>query len=184
MGSRTLLETRHSKPDVSRLCRSVGFLPSPVRAVLPPEGPLLFGSKLHRPDEPRQPPAAPSALPQGGDPGAAAGHAPLHRSGPVSGAALRPAAVWVPASDLVSALRSPVDGRLFLAYPRDSDALPQAFDKLQLFEDGGSDLVSVISGEPSLPLFYFLIQHFLDLLIQQTGLNWTMFSLSCLKLVV
>ncbi len=40
--------------------------------------------------------------------------------------------------------RSPVDGRLFLAYPHDSGALSQSFDKLQLFDDGGSDLVSVI----------------------------------------
>ncbi|XP_024128491.1 TBC1 domain family member 17 [Oryzias melastigma] len=44
--------------------------------------------------------------------------------------------------------QSPVDGRLFLAYPRDSDALPQAFDKLQLFEDGGSDLVSRFIQDP------------------------------------
>lgn len=41
--------------------------------------------------------------------------------------------------------RSPVDGRLFLAYPHDSGALSQSFDKLQLFDDGGSDLVSVNS---------------------------------------
>lgn len=40
--------------------------------------------------------------------------------------------------------RSPVDGRLFLAYPHDSGALSQSFDKLQLLDDGGSDLVSVI----------------------------------------
>lgn len=39
--------------------------------------------------------------------------------------------------------RSPVDGRLFLAYPHDSGALSQSFDKLQLLDDGGSDLVSV-----------------------------------------
>lgn len=39
--------------------------------------------------------------------------------------------------------RSPLDGRLFLAYPHDSGALSQSVDKLQLFDDGGSDLVSV-----------------------------------------
>uniref|UniRef100_A0A8C8DK03 TBC1 domain family member 15 n=1 Tax=Oryzias sinensis TaxID=183150 RepID=A0A8C8DK03_9TELE len=44
--------------------------------------------------------------------------------------------------------QSPVDGRLFLAYPRDSDALPQGFDKLQLFDDGGSDLVSRFIQDP------------------------------------
>ncbi|KPP58337.1 hypothetical protein Z043_123844 [Scleropages formosus] len=38
---------------------------------------------------------------------------------------------------------SPVDGRLFLAYPHDSGALSQSFDELQLFDDGSSDLVSV-----------------------------------------
>uniref|UniRef100_A0A665TFU5 TBC1 domain family member 15 n=1 Tax=Echeneis naucrates TaxID=173247 RepID=A0A665TFU5_ECHNA len=36
--------------------------------------------------------------------------------------------------------QSPVDGRLFLAYPHDSGALSQSFDKLQLLDDGGSDL--------------------------------------------
>lgn len=41
-------------------------------------------------------------------------------------------------------IRSPVDGRLFLAYPHDPGALSQSFDKLQLLDDGGSDLVSVI----------------------------------------
>ncbi len=45
---------------------------------------------------------------------------------------------------LVVITRSPVDGRLFLAYPHDSGALSQSFDKLQLLDDGGSDLVSVI----------------------------------------
>lgn len=44
----------------------------------------------------------------------------------------------------VSVSRSPMDGRLFLAYPHDSGALSQSFDKLQLMDDGGSDLVSVI----------------------------------------
>lgn len=44
----------------------------------------------------------------------------------------------------VVVIRSPVDGRLFLAYPHDSGALSQSFDKLQLLDDGGSDLVSVI----------------------------------------
>ncbi|XP_028311166.1 TBC1 domain family member 17 isoform X1 [Gouania willdenowi] len=38
--------------------------------------------------------------------------------------------------------QSPVDGRLYLAYPHDSGALSQSFDKLQLFDDGGADLVS------------------------------------------
>uniref|UniRef100_A0AAQ5ZEF3 TBC1 domain family member 15 n=1 Tax=Amphiprion ocellaris TaxID=80972 RepID=A0AAQ5ZEF3_AMPOC len=36
--------------------------------------------------------------------------------------------------------QSPVDGRLFLAYPLDSGALSQSFDKLHLLDDGGSDL--------------------------------------------
>uniref|UniRef100_A0A8C9YG75 TBC1 domain family member 15 n=1 Tax=Sander lucioperca TaxID=283035 RepID=A0A8C9YG75_SANLU len=36
--------------------------------------------------------------------------------------------------------QSPVEGRLFLAYPHDSGALSQSFDKLHLFDDGGSDL--------------------------------------------
>lgn len=40
-------------------------------------------------------------------------------------------------------IRSPVDGRLFLAYPQDPNALSQSFDKLHLFDDGGADLVSV-----------------------------------------
>lgn len=44
---------------------------------------------------------------------------------------------------MVSPTRSPMDGRLFLAYPHDSGALSQSFDKLQLSDDGGSDLVSV-----------------------------------------
>lgn len=48
-------------------------------------------------------------------------------------------------SPTVSVARSPMDGRLFLAYPHDSGALSQSFDKLQLMDDGGSDLVSVIS---------------------------------------
>lgn len=45
---------------------------------------------------------------------------------------------------VVIIVRSPVDGRLFLAYPHDSGALSQSFDKLQLLDDGGSDLVSVL----------------------------------------
>lgn len=44
---------------------------------------------------------------------------------------------------MLSPPRSPMDGRLFLAYPHDSGALSQSFDKLQLSDDGGSDLVSV-----------------------------------------
>ncbi|CAF95137.1 unnamed protein product, partial [Tetraodon nigroviridis] len=44
--------------------------------------------------------------------------------------------------------QSPVDGRLFLAYPHHSGALSQSFDKLQLLEDGGSDLVSVRFSVP------------------------------------
>lgn len=36
-----------------------------------------------------------------------------------------------------------MDGRLFLAYPHDSGALSQSCDRLQLIDDGGSDLVSV-----------------------------------------
>lgn len=41
-------------------------------------------------------------------------------------------------------IRSPVDGRLFLAYPHDPGALSQSFDKFQLLDDGGADLVSVM----------------------------------------
>lgn len=43
---------------------------------------------------------------------------------------------------------SPVDGRLFLAYPHDSGALSQSFDELQLFDDGGADLVSRFIQDP------------------------------------
>ncbi|KAF7645181.1 hypothetical protein LDENG_00208820 [Lucifuga dentata] len=43
---------------------------------------------------------------------------------------------------------SPVDGRLFLAYPHDSGALSQSFDELQLLDDGGSDLVSRFIQDP------------------------------------
>lgn len=43
--------------------------------------------------------------------------------------------------------QSPVDGRLFLAYPHDPGNLSQSFDKLQLFDDG-SDLVSRFIQDP------------------------------------
>ncbi|XP_069565146.1 TBC1 domain family member 17 [Brachyistius frenatus] len=43
--------------------------------------------------------------------------------------------------------QSPVDGRLFLAYPHDSGALSQSFDKLHLLDDG-SDLVSRFIQDP------------------------------------
>ncbi|XP_067087930.1 TBC1 domain family member 17 [Osmerus mordax] len=43
---------------------------------------------------------------------------------------------------------SPVDGRLYLAYPHDSGALSQSFDELQLFDDGGADLVSRFIQDP------------------------------------
>lgn len=43
----------------------------------------------------------------------------------------------------VLVIRSPLDGRLFLAYPQDSGTLPQSFDRLQFLDDGGNDLVSV-----------------------------------------
>ncbi|XP_061761599.1 TBC1 domain family member 17 [Nerophis ophidion] len=43
--------------------------------------------------------------------------------------------------------QSPVDGRLFLAYPQDPNALSQSFDKLHLFDDG-SDLVSRFIQDP------------------------------------
>ncbi|KAI4822742.1 hypothetical protein KUCAC02_008271 [Chaenocephalus aceratus] len=43
--------------------------------------------------------------------------------------------------------QSPVDGRLFLAYPHDPGALSQSFDRLQLFDDG-SDLVSRFIQDP------------------------------------
>uniref|UniRef100_G3PGY3 TBC1 domain family, member 17 n=1 Tax=Gasterosteus aculeatus aculeatus TaxID=481459 RepID=G3PGY3_GASAC len=44
--------------------------------------------------------------------------------------------------------QSPVDGRLFLAYPHDPGALSQSFEKLQLFDDGGADLVSRFIQDP------------------------------------
>ncbi|KAM9745123.1 TBC1 domain family member 17 [Menidia menidia] len=44
--------------------------------------------------------------------------------------------------------QSPVDGRLFLAYPRDAGAFSQSFDKLHLLDDGGSDLVSRFIHDP------------------------------------
>nr|XP_057904431.1 TBC1 domain family member 17 [Doryrhamphus excisus] len=43
--------------------------------------------------------------------------------------------------------QSPVDGRLFLAYPQDPNALSQSFDKLHLFDDG-PDLVSRFIQDP------------------------------------
>lgn len=52
-------------------------------------------------------------------------------------------------SPAASVARSPMDGRLFLAYPHDSGALSQSFDKLQLMDDGSSDLVSVTSSTHS-----------------------------------
>uniref|UniRef100_A0A668SH66 TBC1 domain family member 15 n=1 Tax=Oreochromis aureus TaxID=47969 RepID=A0A668SH66_OREAU len=42
---------------------------------------------------------------------------------------------------------SPLDGRLFLAYPQDSGTLPQSFDRLQFLDDGGIDLVSIMHTE-------------------------------------
>ncbi|KAL6102495.1 tbc1d17 [Pungitius sinensis] len=44
--------------------------------------------------------------------------------------------------------QSPVDGRLFLAYPHDPGALSQSFEKLQLFDDAGADLVSRFIQDP------------------------------------
>lgn len=43
---------------------------------------------------------------------------------------------------------SPVDGRLFLALPNDSGDVSASFDRLQLFDDGGSDLVSRFIHDP------------------------------------
>ncbi|GAA6105031.1 TBC1 domain family member 17 isoform X1, partial [Tachysurus ichikawai] len=43
---------------------------------------------------------------------------------------------------------SPVDGRLFLAYPHDSGALSHSFDELQMFDDTSSDLVSRFIQDP------------------------------------
>lgn len=43
---------------------------------------------------------------------------------------------------------SPLDGRLFLAYPQDSGTLPQSFDRLQFLDDGGNDLVSRFIHDP------------------------------------
>lgn len=57
----------------------------------------------------------------------------------------------------VVVLRSPVDGRLFLAYSLDSGVLPQPLDKLQLLDDGGSDLVSVTSKDDILHLFSLVL---------------------------
>ncbi|XP_068605822.1 TBC1 domain family member 17, partial [Brachionichthys hirsutus] len=43
--------------------------------------------------------------------------------------------------------QSPVDGRLFLAYPHDPGALPQSSERLQMFDDG-PDLVSRFILDP------------------------------------
>ncbi|KAA0705741.1 TBC1 domain family member 17 [Triplophysa tibetana] len=43
---------------------------------------------------------------------------------------------------------SPLDGRLFLAYPHDSGALSQSFDELHLFDDTSADLVSRFIQDP------------------------------------
>uniref|UniRef100_A0A671S7K3 TBC1 domain family member 15 n=1 Tax=Sinocyclocheilus anshuiensis TaxID=1608454 RepID=A0A671S7K3_9TELE len=43
---------------------------------------------------------------------------------------------------------SPMDGRLFLAYPHDSGALSQSFDELHLFDDTSADLVSRFIQDP------------------------------------
>lgn len=86
---------RRMTHDICLLFRTVGFLPASVRAVLPPEGSLLSGSKFYRSDESRRPPAAASALPQRWNQGASQGNAPLHRSGPVSGTTLCSGGVWI-----------------------------------------------------------------------------------------
>lgn len=131
-------------------CRSVVLLSAPLGAVLSAEGSLLPGPELPGADEQRRPPAASSALPPRRNQGAAAGPAVLHHPGAVSITVLTRtfAHTVCPSqpSHMVSVVvtRSPVDGRLFLAYPHDSGALSQSFDKLQLLDDGGSDLVSVI----------------------------------------
>uniref|UniRef100_A0A8C1M2Q3 TBC1 domain family, member 17 n=1 Tax=Cyprinus carpio TaxID=7962 RepID=A0A8C1M2Q3_CYPCA len=43
---------------------------------------------------------------------------------------------------------SPMDGRLFLAYPHDSGALSQSFDELHLFDETSADLVSRFIQDP------------------------------------
>nr|XP_055050034.1 TBC1 domain family member 17 [Misgurnus anguillicaudatus] len=43
---------------------------------------------------------------------------------------------------------SPLDTRLFLAYPHDSGALSQSFDELHLFDDTSADLVSRFIQDP------------------------------------
>ncbi|KAM6957210.1 TBC1 domain family member 17 [Aplochiton taeniatus] len=48
----------------------------------------------------------------------------------------------------ISLAPSPVDGRLYLAYPQNSGALSQSFDELQLCDDGGADLVSRFIHDP------------------------------------
>lgn len=129
-------------------CRPVVLLAAPLRAVLSAEGSLLFGSELPGADKPRGPPAAAPALPQRRNQGVAAGPAALHHPGPVSIVVppppVGPSRGAQRSHGVCVVTRSPVDGRLFLAYPHDSGALSQSFDRLQLFDDGGSDLVSVI----------------------------------------
>uniref|UniRef100_A0A1A8KV11 TBC1 domain family member 15 n=1 Tax=Nothobranchius kuhntae TaxID=321403 RepID=A0A1A8KV11_NOTKU len=44
--------------------------------------------------------------------------------------------------------QSPVDGRLFLSYPRGTHDVSQPFDKLQFLDDGGSDIVSRFIHDP------------------------------------
>ncbi|KAM4716854.1 TBC1 domain family member 17 [Anableps anableps] len=46
--------------------------------------------------------------------------------------------------------QSPVDGRLFLVYPRDSNSgdFPPSFDKLHILDDGGSDIVTRFIHDP------------------------------------
>lgn len=149
-GSMTLNIHRFSR-------RPVVVLSAALRALLPSKGSVLSGSKLPGADQSRRSPAARASLPQRRNQGAPAGSAPLHHPGPVSitnrhsclyhlftyhmsGGRKKKKHHMTP----VVIIRSPVDGRLFLAYPHDSGALSQSFDKLQLLDDGGSDLVSVI----------------------------------------
>lgn len=72
--------------------------------------------------------------------------------------------------------RSPVDGRLFLAYPHDSGALSQSFDELHLFDDGSSDLVSVsllFCVRYSLRRFNVCVYNYINLFVSR-GLSRTL----------
>lgn len=70
--------------QVCLLHRPVVLLPAPLGALLPAQGSLLLRPQLPGADQPRRPPAASAALPQGRNQGAPARSAALHHPGPVS----------------------------------------------------------------------------------------------------